>query len=55
MLKATLIEAVAAGGLAAVDAGSLKRARELEVLGFLHLTLPESEKFAWTSGFTLNR
>jgi len=49
--KATLAEIVTAGGLKAVDAGSLKRARELEALGFLQLTLAASEKVSWTGGF----
>ena len=30
---------------------SLKRARELEALGFLQLTLAASEKVSWTGGF----
>lgn len=51
--KAGLIAAVAAGGLGAVDAGSLSRAHELEALGFLQLTLAVSEKIGWTGGFSL--
>lgn len=51
--KATLINLVAAGGVAAVDAGSLKRARELEAVGFLQLTLAIGEKVSWTGGFAL--
>ena len=39
--------------LKAVDAGSLKRAHELEALGFLQLTLAAADKTAWTSGFAL--
>lgn len=42
-----------AGGLRAVDAGSLKRAHELEALGFLQLTLAAAEKTSWTTGFAL--
>jgi hypothetical protein len=38
---------------AAVDAGSLKRAHELEALGFLQLTLAASNKTSWTSRFAL--
>jgi 8-hydroxy-5-deazaflavin:NADPH oxidoreductase len=49
--KATLAEVVTSGGLRAVDAGSLKRARELEAVGFLQLTLAASEKISWTGGF----
>lgn len=49
--KSTLAGVIAAGGLKAIDAGSLKRARELEALGFLQLTLAASEKISWTGGF----
>ncbi|MFF2051026.1 NADPH-dependent F420 reductase [Leifsonia sp. NPDC058194] len=51
--KATLAGIVTAGGLKAVDAGSLKRARELESLGFLQITLAAAERVSWTAGFTL--
>ena len=34
-----------------VDAGSLRRARELEALGFLQMTLAAAEKVSWTGGF----
>ena len=37
--KATLADAITAGGVQAVDAGGLNRAHELEALGFLQLTL----------------
>ncbi|WP_407343944.1 NADPH-dependent F420 reductase [Pengzhenrongella phosphoraccumulans] len=49
--KSALAAVVTAGGLRAVDAGSLKRARELEALGFLQLTLAATEKISWTGGF----
>lgn len=52
--KATLLAAVTAGGLTAVDAGSLQRATELEAIGFLQLTLAASEKISWGGGFALN-
>src|SRR4051812_1274935 len=51
--KALLAGIVIAGGLRAVDAGSLRRARELEALGFLQLTLAAAEKISWTGGFGL--
>ena len=51
--KALLAGIVTAGGLRAVDAGSLRRARELEALGFLQLTLAVGEKISWTGGFGL--
>ncbi|HEV7148909.1 MAG TPA: diguanylate cyclase, partial [Pedococcus sp.] len=49
--KALLAGVVTAGGLHAVDAGSLRRARELESLGFLQLTMAAAEKISWTGGF----
>jgi predicted dinucleotide-binding enzyme len=49
--KALLSGVITAGGLRAVDAGSLRRARELEALGFLQITLAAGEKISWTGGF----
>ena len=49
--KSLLAGIVAAGGLRAIDAGSLSRARELEALGFLQISLAAGEKIAWTGGF----
>ena len=49
--KATLADVVTSGGLKAIDAGALKRARELEAVGFLQLTLAANEKVSWTGGF----
>ena len=51
--KAAVSEVVTAAGLRAVDAGSLKRARELESLAFLQITLAAGEKIAWTGGFAV--
>jgi len=51
--KAALAAVLEAGNVKAIDAGSLKRARELEALGFLQLTLAAAEKTSWTSGFAL--
>lgn len=51
--KRTLVDAVKAGGVRAVDAGTLARAHELEALGFLQLTLAVGEKVAWTGGFAV--
>lgn len=53
--KQDLVTAVEAGGLAAIDAGSLSRAHELEALGFLQLTLAVGEKLTWTGGFAVVR
>ncbi|PVG81462.1 diguanylate cyclase [Nocardioides gansuensis] len=49
--KATLADVVTSGGLKAIDAGDLRRASELEALGFLQITLAAAEKVAWTGGF----
>jgi 8-hydroxy-5-deazaflavin:NADPH oxidoreductase len=49
--KSTLAGVVASGGLKAIDAGGLKRAREMEALGFLQISLAANEKVAWTGGF----
>lgn len=53
--KQAVIDLVTGGGVAAIDAGALKRARELEALGFLQLTLAVGEKTPWTGGFALTR
>jgi predicted dinucleotide-binding enzyme len=39
--KATVMRLVEDGGLRAIDAGGLARARELEALGYLHMTLQQ--------------
>jgi 8-hydroxy-5-deazaflavin:NADPH oxidoreductase len=52
--KAQLAEVVSAAGLRAIDAGSLRRARELEALGFLQIGLAAGEKIGWTGGFALH-
>ena len=51
--KADLADLVTAGGLRALDAGSLRRARELEALGFLQITLAAAERIPWTGGFAV--
>jgi 8-hydroxy-5-deazaflavin:NADPH oxidoreductase len=51
--KALLTGIVSAAGLRAIDAGGLVRARELEALGLLQITLAASEKIAWTGGFAV--
>ena len=53
--KAALAAAISAGGVDAVDAGNLSRARELEAIGFLQLTLAVNEKVGWTGGFGIVR
>ncbi|MFG1780595.1 NADPH-dependent F420 reductase [Micromonospora sp. NPDC049051] len=49
--KATLVDVVTASGLRAIDAGSLKRAREMEALGFLQISLASNQKVSWSGGF----
>jgi NADPH-dependent F420 reductase len=49
--KSTLAGVVTSGGLKAIDAGGLKRAREMEALGFLQIALAAGEKVSWTGGF----
>jgi predicted dinucleotide-binding enzyme len=51
--KSLLAGIVTAGGLRAIDAGSLRRAREMEALGFLQISLAAGEKIAWTGGFAV--
>jgi 8-hydroxy-5-deazaflavin:NADPH oxidoreductase len=49
--KALLAGVVTAGGLRAIDAGSLRRARELEAIGFMQITLAAADKVSWAGGF----
>lgn len=49
--KATVASLIQAGGLNTVDAGALKRARELEAMGFLQITLAAREQISWMGGF----
>lgn len=51
--KAIFAGLFADSGLELIDAGSLKRAQQLEALGFLQLTLAMQGKINWTGGFTL--
>jgi NADPH-dependent F420 reductase len=46
--KATISQLVTSGGLRAVDAGALHRARQLEALGLLHMAL----QFTLNTGFS---
>jgi predicted dinucleotide-binding enzyme len=47
--KNRLAEAVSAGGLRPIDAGPLRRARQLEGLGLLHITLQNKLGTNWGS------
>jgi NADPH-dependent F420 reductase len=51
--KNQLGELVTAAGLRAVDVGSLRRARELEAVGFLQIGLAAQDKISWTGGFAV--
>jgi NADPH-dependent F420 reductase len=51
--KAQLAEVVTSGGLRAIDAGDLRRARELEAIGFLQISLAAAERIGWTGGFAV--
>lgn len=51
--KQALADALTDSGVAFVDAGALKRARELESFGFLQMTLAAKEKIGWTGGFAV--
>ncbi|MCX5043484.1 NADPH-dependent F420 reductase [Aldersonia sp. NBC_00410] len=51
--KTLLASILTTAGLRALDAGSLRRARELEALGFLQISLAAGEKIAWTGGFAV--
>lgn len=53
--KASLIAAITAGGLVALDAGALVRAHELEAVGFLQLALAVGEQVGWNAGFAVVR
>lgn len=46
-VKQQVTDALDGSGLAVIDAGSLKRARELEALGFLQISLAAAEKISY--------
>jgi NADPH-dependent F420 reductase len=51
--KGQVAEVVTGGGLKAIDVGDLRRARELEAMAFLQITLAAAEKLPWTGGFAV--
>jgi predicted dinucleotide-binding enzyme len=51
--KAAVIALVRAGGLQAGDAGSLNRARDLESVGLLQVTMAAREMISWAGGFAV--
>lgn len=53
--KKLLINALHDSNLRVIDAGQLKRARELEATGFLQMTLAVNEQIGWTGGFSVTK
>jgi 8-hydroxy-5-deazaflavin:NADPH oxidoreductase len=51
--KELLARVVTAGGLRTLDIGGLARARELEALAFLQISLATEKKLPWTGGFAV--
>ncbi|WP_291474263.1 NADPH-dependent F420 reductase [Corynebacterium sp.] len=51
--KASFSATVTAGGLRVLDAGALSRARELEAVALMQMSLAASEQISWTSGFAV--
>ncbi len=51
--KEVVTNALAGSGLNVLDAGALKRARELEAMGFLQITLAAREQITWAGGFAI--
>ena len=49
--KETFKSALASSALRVLNAGKLKRAREMEATGFLQMTLAASEQIGWDVGF----
>jgi hypothetical protein len=49
--EAALAVLITAGGVHAIDAGSLARAHKLEAIGFQQLTLAAAERISWIGGF----
>lgn len=52
--KDMLKDALAKSPLKVMDAGALKRARELEAVGFMQMTLAASKQIGWDGGFGIN-
>jgi len=51
--KHKLVDTLKTSGIEMMDAGNLKRARELEAIRFLQISLANSEKISWNGGFGL--
>lgn len=53
--RSRLIDLLTAADVAAISVGALKRARELEALGFLQITLAAAGAVGWTGGFAIQQ
>jgi 8-hydroxy-5-deazaflavin:NADPH oxidoreductase len=53
--KKAVADLATGGGLQVADAGALKRAHELEAIGFFQITLAAKETIGWTGGLALVR
>ena len=51
--KQAVADVAASGGLRPIDAGPLKRARELEGFQFLHMTLQQTLGTGWSSAIKI--
>jgi len=51
--KQTVADLVSSGGLRPIDAGPLRRARELEGFQFLHMTLQQTLGTGWSSAIKI--
>jgi predicted dinucleotide-binding enzyme len=51
--KASFSATVTAGGLRVLDAGALSRARVLEAVALMQMSLAASEQISWTAGFAV--
>lgn len=51
--KQKVKDALDGSPLSVLDAGTLKRARELEAMGFLQISMAARKQFGWTGGFAV--
>ena len=52
-MKDKVAEALTGCRLKLMDAGKLRRAREMEAMGFLQISLASAGKLLWTRGFAI--
>src|SRR5690554_5262276 len=53
--RGQVVDLVTGAGLAALSAGAVKRARELEAVAFLQMTLAAQEAISWNGGLALQK